>query len=294
MVAAGAAHHVELVEGAGEVGEGDVVVEVAGHEPEALGELLPDLLAELRAGVLLDRVVHDRGEVLVGPVAPGEADQAEARRQQAAVGQVVDRRHHLLARQVAGDPEQHHPARAGDAGQPPVLGVAQRVGPRRRRRGGRTHGSCSAHCRAWRTASRRAGPSRCRRSTGPALLGEHLPVAHGLGDEELVEGERPVGHGEVALGLAGDLEVDAGGRAALVVLPGRVQEPRTPAEGDGTLGRGRDGRAYVGQGGVAVPVEVGLHGDVAALGVEPGEQRDDRVVHGRHVVGRATPVRRRR
>ena len=71
--------------------ERDVVVEVAGHEPEALGELLPDLLAERRARVLLDRVVHDLGEVLVGPVAPGEPDQREARRQQAAVGQVVDR-----------------------------------------------------------------------------------------------------------------------------------------------------------------------------------------------------------
>ena len=131
MVAAGAADHVELVEGAGQVAERDVVVEVSGDEPEALGQLLPDLLAELRAGVLLDRVVHDRGEVLVGPVAPGEADQAEPRRQQTAVGQVVDRRHHLLAGQVAGDAEEHHPARSGDPRKSPVLRRAEWVDPGR-------------------------------------------------------------------------------------------------------------------------------------------------------------------
>ena len=164
VVAARAPHHVELVEGAREVGERDVVVEVAGHEPEPLGELGPDLLAELGAGVLLHRVVHDRGEVLVGPVAPGEAHQAEARRQQAAVGQVVDRRHDLLARQVAGDAEQHHPARPGDAGQPPVPRVAQRVGPV-----GRTHRS------ACRTASSEPGPSRCRRSTGRPFSARTCP-----------------------------------------------------------------------------------------------------------------------
>ena len=77
MVAVGAAHLVELLDGAPELVERDVVVEVAGHEPEALGELPPDLLAELGAGVLLDRVVHDLGEVLVRPVAPGEPDQAK-------------------------------------------------------------------------------------------------------------------------------------------------------------------------------------------------------------------------
>ncbi len=79
VVAVGAADLVELLDGAPQVVEGDVVVEVAGHEPEALGELPPDLLAELGAGVLLDRVVDDLREVLVGPVAAGEADEAEAR-----------------------------------------------------------------------------------------------------------------------------------------------------------------------------------------------------------------------
>ena len=128
VVAAGAALLVELLDGAAQLLEGLVVVEVAGHEPEALGELLPHLLAELRAGVLLDRVVHDLREVLVGPVTPGEADQAEAGRQQAAVGEVVDRRHDLLARQVAGHAEEHQAARPGDPGKAAVLRVAQRVG----------------------------------------------------------------------------------------------------------------------------------------------------------------------
>ncbi len=88
-----------------ELGEGVVVVEVARHEPEALGELAARPPRELGARVRLHRVVHDLGEVLVGPVAAREPDQAEAGRQQAAVREVVDRRHDLLARQVAGDAE---------------------------------------------------------------------------------------------------------------------------------------------------------------------------------------------
>ena len=41
-----------------------VVADLARHEPEALGELVPHLLAERGAGVLPYRVVHDLGEVL--------------------------------------------------------------------------------------------------------------------------------------------------------------------------------------------------------------------------------------
>ena len=143
-------------------------------------------------------------------------------RQQPAVGEVVDRRHHLLARQVAGDAEEHHAAGAGDARQPAVLGVAQRVGP--------------GHASTSRTTSRSPGPLTCSRSTGRPLLGEHLPVADGLRGEELLERERPVRHRQVGLRLAGDLQVDPGRRAALVVLPGRVQEARAPAEGDRPAG----------------------------------------------------------
>ena len=165
---------VELLDGAPQLVEGDVVVEVAGHEPEALGELLPDLLAELGAGVLLDRVVHDLREVLVGPVAPGEADQAEAGRQQPAVGQVVDRRHQLLAGQVAGDAEEHQPAGAGDPGQPPVLRVAQRVDASGSRGCGHASASRSA-------AQVRPGSVDVQAQHRPAVVGQHLPVADGLG-----------------------------------------------------------------------------------------------------------------
>ena len=128
VVAAGAALLVQLADGLGQPVEGVPVADLAGDEADALGELLPDLLPERRPGVLLDRVVHHLGEVLVLPVPPGEPDQGEARRQQPAVGQVVDRGHQLLGRQVAGDAEDHQHARAGDPRQPPVLRVAQRVG----------------------------------------------------------------------------------------------------------------------------------------------------------------------
>ena len=114
--------------------------------------LRPHVLAERGAGVLLDGVVDDLHEVLVGPVAAGEADEREARREQAAVGQVVDRRHQLLARQVARHPEDDHAARPGDPREPAVPGVAQRVGG--------THGQ-AVRSRP-RRAGRRPAPARGR------------------------------------------------------------------------------------------------------------------------------------
>jgi hypothetical protein len=144
VVAVGAASLVELLDGAPERAERRVVVEVAGHEAEALGQLVPHLLAELGPGVLLHRVVDDLGEVLVRPVTPREPGEAEPGRQQAPVGEVVDRRHHLLPGQVAGDPEQHQPAWSGDPGEPAVERVAERVGP-------------------WGGAARRAHGRRCSR-----------------------------------------------------------------------------------------------------------------------------------
>src|SRR5690606_20191529 len=88
---------------------------------------VPDLLPELGAGVLPDGFLDDLREVLVLPLAPGEADEAEAWGEQTSVRQVVDRRHDLLARQVAGDPEEDHAARSGDPGEASVPGVPQRV-----------------------------------------------------------------------------------------------------------------------------------------------------------------------
>ena len=43
------------------------------HEAEALGELAPHLLAELGAGELAHRVVHDLREVLVAPSHAGRS-----------------------------------------------------------------------------------------------------------------------------------------------------------------------------------------------------------------------------
>src|SRR5262249_14215033 len=60
---------------------------------------------------------------------PREPHQGERGRQQAAVGQIVDRRHHLLAGQVAGDAENHHAAGAGDSRQPLIPLVSQGVVP---------------------------------------------------------------------------------------------------------------------------------------------------------------------
>ena len=129
MVAVGAADQVELLDGAPQLVEGDVVGEVARARTGSRRTSWRHTSSRnsVRA-CCLDRVVDDLREVLVGPVAAREADQAEARRQQAAVGEVVDRRHDLLAGQVAGDAEDHHAARAGDPRQPPVLRIAQRIG----------------------------------------------------------------------------------------------------------------------------------------------------------------------
>ena len=231
MVAAGAAHPVEVVDGLRQRVERLVVVEVTGHEPEAVGELVPDLLAKRGAGVLLDGVVDDLREVLVGPVAAGESDQREPRRQQAPVGEVVDRRHQLLARQVAGDAEQHDPARPGDPGQPPVARVAQRVvasrptgliEPHLRRRaaaGGRPRGRAGA---AGRPVARAAAARRGRRAPAPAAAAAKPNGRPGIARSSLDD--------------AGDLQERADLRAALVELAGRVQEPGRPAEGDRPLG----------------------------------------------------------
>ncbi len=124
VIAAGAARLVEIHDGLGQVGERLVVTDLARHEADAFRQLLPDLFAERRPGVLLDRRVHDLGEVLVLPVTPGEAHQGEAGRQQAAVGQIVDGRHQLLRRQVTGDAEDHQHAGTGDPRESPILRIA--------------------------------------------------------------------------------------------------------------------------------------------------------------------------
>src|SRR5680860_820499 len=172
VVATGSADLVELLDGVSEPLERGVVGEVPRNEAQALGELAPHLFAELGAGMRAHRVVHDLREVLVGPVTARVAHEAEARRQQAAVGEVVDRRHHLLACQVAGHAEQHHATGAGDPRHPPVVGVPQRVGPLSPLVSGSGHSVVLTRLvRPWpRTSWRTWKPAfwsvRCRRRTG--------------------------------------------------------------------------------------------------------------------------------
>ena len=104
-----------------------VIVEFTLNEANALGELLPDFLAELGAGILLNRVVHNLCKVFVFPVAAGKAHQCEAGRKQTTVSEVIDRRHELLTCQVASHTEQHQATGACDAVQSTVFGNAERV-----------------------------------------------------------------------------------------------------------------------------------------------------------------------
>ena len=108
------------------------------------------------------------------------------------------------------------------------------------------------------------------------MVGEHLRVAGGLRGQQGAEGEVAAGDGEVLGGLARDLDVDPGGRAALVELAGGVQEPGAPAEGDRPLGADREGTADVLEPGERDPVQVGHHRDVPGVPVELPEQRLDR------------------
>ena len=75
MIAAGAPLCVQFLQRLGQRLEAVVVVERALHEPDALGQPVPYLLAERRTGVILDGVVDDLGEILVGPVASREPDE---------------------------------------------------------------------------------------------------------------------------------------------------------------------------------------------------------------------------
>ena len=192
----------------------------------------------------LDRVVHDLREVLVLPVASREADEREAGRQQAAVGEVVDRGHELLAGEVSGHAEDHERARTGDAVEAVVLGVAQRVVPARDLHGhaGPHHGDASSY---W-AASKSESTSACgigegeRDDRAPVAVGEHAGVAGGLRLDQLAERERTAGDLEVDVGLLEDLQEHADGGSALVELAGRVQEPRAPAERRRAAGVGGD------------------------------------------------------
>ena len=95
-------------------------LEAAPHVAEPLGEAVPHRLVErLRPRVLGDRLAHLLAEALVASVvAAPDADHAEAGGQQPAQREVVERRHELAVRQVAGASEDHERARARDIAQP--------------------------------------------------------------------------------------------------------------------------------------------------------------------------------
>ena len=124
---------------------------------------------------------------------------------------------------------------------------------------------------------------------GTAVVGEDCGVASRLGGDEVTEGELTTGDGEVLLRGRRHLDVDADTGAALVELPGRVQEPRTPAERRRTTGAAGQRHAALGEVGIGEPVEVGHDGDVAVLRVE---LREERVESGGHGRGVAQPVAR--
>src|SRR6185312_6347457 len=157
VVAAGSAFDVQFVQALGQLLEGFLVVECALDEPDPLRQPLPHLLTEGCARVVLDRFVHDAAEVLMCPVASREPDEPERRRQQTAVGKVVDRRQQLLASEVAGDPENHYCAGARDVRHALIALVTQWVSPPRLGR----RGSHFGHFLAASSCSRVAPSSSC-------------------------------------------------------------------------------------------------------------------------------------
>ena len=88
----------------------------------------------------------------VAEVVPGEADEREARRQQPAVGEVVDGRDELLLGEVARDAEQDQTARPRDLGE--------------RRSCGSRSGLVEVTRSASRTRASALDVDRCSRSTG--------------------------------------------------------------------------------------------------------------------------------
>ena len=127
MIAARASVRIEFSDDLGQSLVGLRVAKVAGNEPDALGQLLPHLFTERRAGMFADGVVDDLGEVLILPVTPGKPHEGEAGRKQATVGKVIDGRHDLLAGKVACDAEEHHAAGSGNPGETLIKRIAQWV-----------------------------------------------------------------------------------------------------------------------------------------------------------------------
>ena len=113
MIAGGTTFGIELVQRLSQPRERLVIVEGAFDEAASFGQPIPDHLPKRRTGMVFDQLEHFVGKGLVVPIPAAESNQGESRGQQATVGQVVDRRHHLFAGQIPGDTEDHYRARAG-------------------------------------------------------------------------------------------------------------------------------------------------------------------------------------
>ena len=212
---------VQVVEGLAQAIERVVVVEPAGTNRMPLASCSQTVSLKGVRAWACTQVLGLGGEVLVRPVPAAEADQGEARRQQAAVGQVIDRRHELLAGQVAGDAEEHQRGGPGDPVQAAVPAVPQRIGVAG---AGRRVESCIIRmglqllgeavdgvpgARGARRTGDGCGPDQAWAAPAPAVqlpdagflvrqvqaqhraaqVGQDLRVAGGLGGNQLTEGE---------------------------------------------------------------------------------------------------------
>ena len=120
-VARAAALLVEVVQRVDDAVLALVVGEVGGDVAHPLGQLAPDLRVEVVAGVLADRLLHLRDPLLRRLLGAGDADDAEALRQQPAQRERVERREDLPPRQVAGRAEDDDRARVRAAPEPQAL-----------------------------------------------------------------------------------------------------------------------------------------------------------------------------
>src|SRR5208337_4380092 len=116
---------VKLLELVLELPEPVQVIKGSGSEDEAAGELGPDL-AEVGAAVLAQRLLVVGAEVVVGPLAAGEADEGAFAGQVTSPGQVKERRHELAMGQVARRTEENDCAGLGHPG--PRKRLTQRIG----------------------------------------------------------------------------------------------------------------------------------------------------------------------
>ena len=125
-IARRAAVAVDPVEPLRELDVGGRIVEVTAVVLDALRERLPDrLLRRPVAAVLVDALEQVGAELVVGQVAPREADDGELRRQEAAEQPVVERGSELALGEVAGRSADDHRARLGHALEAQAL--AQRI-----------------------------------------------------------------------------------------------------------------------------------------------------------------------